>query len=141
MARREFEAGFVIGWRREIDVRVVFDRLVRVDAGDDLFILMRAGDGEDLRIFFGDFPGRRAHAAGDDDAAVFAERVADGLQRFSLGGIEEAARIHDDEVGAFVRIGEAVAVGAELGHDAFGIDQSLGTAEGNQSYFRSGRGL
>jgi hypothetical protein len=99
---------------------------------------MRAGDGENFRIFLGDFFGRRAHAAGDDDAAVFIHGIADGLQRFGLGGIEEAAGIHNDEIGTFGAVDKFISFGAELGHDAFRIHQRLRAAERDQPDFRGG---
>lgn len=141
MARREFEACFVIGGRREIDIRVVRDGLMLVNAGHNLFILMRAGDGEDFRIFFCDFLGRCAHAAGDNHAAVFIHGIADGLERFGFGGIEEAARIHDNEVGALGAVDKFISFRPQLGHDAFRIHQRLRAAERDQPDFRGGRGL
>ena len=50
-----------------------------------LFVLMRAGDGEDLGVCAGDIVGFGPEAAGDDDAAVFGQRLADRGQAFGLG--------------------------------------------------------
>ncbi len=43
-----------------------------------------------------------AEAAGDDDLAVLGERLADGVERFGHGRVDEAAGVDDDEVGAVV---------------------------------------
>ena len=43
-----------------------------------------------------------AEAAGDDDAAVLGHRFADRVEAFLLGGVEKAAGVDDDDVGAVV---------------------------------------
>ena len=53
-------------------------------------------------ILVGDLLRLRAHAAGDDDLAVLGQRLADGVERFRLRAVEEAAGVDDDEVGALV---------------------------------------
>jgi hypothetical protein len=77
-----------------------------------------------------------AEASGDDDAAVLGERLADGVERFLDGGVDEAAGIDDDEVGAGVVCCGDIALGAQLREDALGVDQRFGTTEGNEPYFR-----
>jgi hypothetical protein len=64
----------------------------------------------------------------DDDLAVFAERLADGAERFLDRGVDEAAGVDDDEVGAGVGGRGGVALGAQLREDALGVDERLGTA-------------
>ena len=54
---------------------------------DDLFVLMRAGHCQHLRMRGADRVGLFAHAAGHDDAAVLRDRLADRLQALFLGGI------------------------------------------------------
>ncbi len=73
-----------------------------VDGVEHLFVLVRAGDGEDAGVMGADIVGLGAEAAGDDDAAVFGERLADGIEGFGLGGVEKAAGVDDDGVGAGV---------------------------------------
>jgi hypothetical protein len=63
----------------------------------------------------------------DHDFAVLGERLADGLQRFLDRGVDEAAGVDDDEVGAGVILGGFVALGAQLREDALGVDQRLRT--------------
>ena len=54
-----------------------------------------------------------AEAAGDDDPAVLRQRRADGVERLVARGIEEAAGVDDDEVGAVMLAGDLVAFGAQ----------------------------
>ena len=111
-----------------------------MDRGDDLFILLRAGDREDLRKARADDVGLAAHAAGDDDAAVLGNRLADRLEAFLLGAVEEAAGVDQHDVGAGIVGRHVVAVGAQPGHDPLAVDQSLGTAERNQAHAGGGLG-
>jgi len=115
-----------------------------VDRGDDLFILLRAGDREHSREARTDDIGFLAHAAGDDDPAVLGNRFADRFQAFGLGAVEEAAGVDQHHVRARIIGGHVVAVGAQLGHDPLAVDQILGTAERNQAHAgrpRNGRGF
>ena len=73
-----------------------------VHRADDLFVLMRAGDGQHLREASADRVRLAAHAAGDDDAAVLGNRFADRFERLLLGGVEEAAGIDQHHIGAGV---------------------------------------
>ena len=83
-----------------------------------LLVLMRAGDGEHARMAFADAAFLDAEAAGDDDAAVLGHGLADGVEAFLLGAVEEAAGVHDDDVGAAVVGRHAIALGPQLGQDA-----------------------
>ena len=56
-----------------------------VDRGHDLLILLRAGDREHLREAGANELGLLAHAAGDDDAAVLGDRLADRFEALGLG--------------------------------------------------------
>ena len=67
-----------------------------------LFVLMRAGDGEDLGVVFADIVGLGPQTAGDDDLAVFRQRLADGIKAFGLGAVEEPAGVDDHRVGTGV---------------------------------------
>jgi len=97
---------------------------------------MRTGDGQDRRVRLLDEVFLGTEAAGDDDLAVLGQRLADRIQRFLLRGVDEAAGIDDDEVGAAVRLRGLVAFGAQLGEDALGIDERLRTAERDETDFR-----
>jgi hypothetical protein len=67
-------------------------------------------------------------APGHDDFSILRERLADGVERLLHRGIDEAAGVDDDEVGAGVARRGGVALGAQLREDALGVDQGLGTA-------------
>ncbi len=102
------------------------------------FVLLRPGDGEHVGVFRRDLLGLGAHAAGDDDLAVFGERIADCLQRLRLRAVEEAAGVDDHHVGALVLAGERIALRAQPRDDAFAIDQRLGAAERDEAHNRRG---
>ena len=63
-----------------------------------------------------------AETAGDDDLAVLGQSLADRLEQFLLGTVEEAAGVDDDGVGAIIARRQLIALGAELSDDALGID-------------------
>jgi hypothetical protein len=63
-----------------------------------------------------------------DHLAVFGQRFADGVERLLHRGIDEAAGVDDDEVGAGIARRGRVALCAQLREDALGVDQGLGTA-------------
>ena len=70
----------------------------------------------------------RTETARDNDFSVLGKRLADGVERFGNRGIDEAAGVDDDEVGAGVVGRGGVALGAKLREDALGVDERLGTA-------------
>ncbi len=70
-----------------------------------------------------------AHAAGDDDLAIFSRRRADGRERFDLGAIEKAASVHDDGGRAIMRSGEFIALRPQAVEDLLTVDKRLGAAE------------
>ena len=67
-------------------------------------------------------------ASSDDDLAVFIQRLADRIERLLHRGVDEAAGVDDDEIGAGVVGRGGVALGAQLREDALGVDQRFGTA-------------
>ena len=77
-----------------------------------------------------------AEAARDDHAAVFRHGFADGVEAFLLGRVEEAAGIDHHDVGAGIVARQLIALGAQLGDDAFAIDQRLGAAERHKPHAR-----
>ena len=98
------------------------------------FVLLRPGHRQHVRVHGGDFLRLGAHAAGDDDFAVFVKRGADRGQRFRLRTVEKAAGIDDGEVGVGVVAGKLVTLRTQPRDDALGIDQSLRAAERNERY-------
>ena len=119
--------------RQEVEEGVGLRRHGGVDGVEDGLVLVRAGDGEDVRVGRADQGRVGAEAAGDDDAAVLGQRLADRLEALGLGAVEEAAGVDDDRVGAGVVGGDRIALGAQAGQDALGIDQRLGAAEADHA--------
>ena len=103
---------------------------------DHRLILVRASNGEHVGVAGTDSIRLNAEAAGDNHAAVLTERLPDRLERFLLGGVQKAAGVDDDCVGAFVARRKLVTLGAELGDDAFRIDQRLWTTQADETDFR-----
>jgi hypothetical protein len=134
MPRGELEPAF----GDEIEERARRHRGGGVDRADDLFVLMRAGDCEDARELRADHLRFLAHAAGDDDATVLGDRLADRFERFFLGGIEEAAGVDQHDVSPRIIGRHGIAIGAQLGQDPLAIDQILGTAERDHADLRRG---
>jgi hypothetical protein len=97
---------------------------------------MRPGDRQYVGVGIADAGLVHAHAAGDDDAAVAGHGLADRLEAFGPGAVEEAAGVDDDDVGALPGTGDLVTLGAEARDDAFGIDQRLGAAQADDADFR-----
>ena len=98
MARRELHA--LRG--HQVDERVVRRGRGGVHRRHDALVGLRAGDRRDVGKGVADRLGLGAHAAGDDDPAVLAQRRADRLERFGLGAVEKTAGVDDDRVGAGV---------------------------------------
>lgn len=87
---------------------------------------------EPLALFF------RAETAGHDDLAVLVQRLADGVEAFLHGFVDEAAGVDDDEVRAVIGAGDFVTFGAQLRHDLLGIDERFRAAERHHADFRRG---
>src|SRR6185437_1170314 len=77
-------------------------------------------------------------APGDDHLAVLGDRFADRIEAFLLGAVEKAAGVDEHDVGALVVARKRIALRAERGQDAFGIDKGLGAAEADQADFGLG---
>src|ERR1700730_7054043 len=106
-----------------------------MDRPHDGVKILRAGDPTKVRKSFQDRFRLRAHAAGDDDLAVFRRRRADRGQRFSLGAIEKTTRVDDDRRRVPMRLGELVTFRAQAPDDPLAIDKGLGTTERDEGNF------
>ena len=82
----------------------------------------------------------RAQAAGDDHPAILGHGLADRIQALGLGTVEKPASIDQHHVGPVIARRDLVALGAEPGEDALGIDQRLGAAEADDPDLGSGLG-
>jgi len=96
---------------------------------DHAFVLLRAGDSEDVGKPLGDLFGLCAHAPGDDHFPVISECRADGVEGLRLGAVEKAAGVDDHEVGAVVPPRKLITLRTQPRNDALGIHQRLGAAE------------
>ena len=123
----------------QVDERVVRLRQMLVHRRHHFLRRVRPGDRQHLRV-------RVAHeraavlgaqASGDDDLAVFGQRLADRVERFRDGRVDEAAGVDDDQVGAVVGRRDRVALGAQLGQDLLGVDQRLRAAERDEADARA----
>jgi hypothetical protein len=96
-------------------------------------VLLRPGHGQHPGVRAGDELGLGPEAARDDDAPVFLQRLADGLEAFGLGAVEEAAGVHDHRLGAGVVGADRIALGPQAREDAFAVDKRLGTAKADHA--------
>src|SRR5574338_472035 len=102
---------------------------------------MGAGDRQHLGM------GRQRHsllgsqAPGDDSATVLVEGLANGIQGFLHRRIDEAAGIHDDQIGFIVASGNLVALPAQAGEDMFRVNGRFGAPERNKPHSRWGMAL
>ena len=136
VARRELDAAR----GHQVAERVMRFGQVLVHCLHHFFERVRTGDGQHAGVDVAHqvaarpaLPGAGAQTAGDDDLAVFGQRLADGIERFGDRIVDEAAGVDDDQVGPLVLRGNAVAFGTQLGDDAFGIDQGLGAAQRDEA--------
>src|SRR5690606_17598945 len=97
-----------------------------------------AGDGQDLRVALHDLLRPLAEAARDDDLARLGQRLADRFQRLLDGGRDEAAGVHDDELGVLVAAHELVTVGPEAAEDALAVDERLRAPQADEPHPAAG---
>ena len=106
MARRQLHALR----RYEVEERLMLRRQMLVHRGDHLFVALRTGDLEHLRMPVENLLRLCSQAARDDHFAVLGQRFADRIERFIDRGIDEAAGIDDNQVGRAVARGHLVAL-------------------------------
>ena len=138
VARGQLDPRPDVGRGDQVEIGVGDRRRGLVHRVDDRLILLRPGDREHVREARADDVGLIAHAAGHDHAAVLGDGLADRLEAFLLGRIEEAAGVDQHDVGAGIVGRHLIAVCAQLGEDAFAVDQRLGAAERNHADARRG---
>ena len=133
VARRELDA--LRRHQVQVGIVVFLGRRGIVHGAHHFFILLRSGHGQHAGVHVADHGLFHAHAAGDDDLAVLGQRFADGFQRFGLGAVDEAAGVDDHDIRVVVLGRDFVPFGAELGQDAFGVDQGFRTAQADEADF------
>src|SRR5690348_6891156 len=77
----------------------------------------------------------RAETAGDDDAAVLLERLANCVQRLVNGRVDKPTRVDYDDVSGVVSWRDFVTLRTEVCEDALGIDQGLGATQAHKTDF------
>ena len=123
--------------RHQVGERVVRFLEVLVHCLHHAVSVVRAGDREHAGVGRLHHACLGAQAAGDDDLAVLLQRLADGVEGFLDRGVDEAAGVDDDQVGAgVVRRGD-IPLSPELGEDPLRIYKCLGTAERDKPDFRT----
>ena len=95
---------------------------------------LRTGDLQDCRVHGADFGFVLAQTAGDDDAAIFIQGFPDGIQRLLYRRLDEAAGVDHHQICALIVRGHVVAFDAQLGEDALGIHQRLGTPQRHKAH-------
>jgi hypothetical protein len=134
VARRQLDALR----RHEIDEGIVFrrGRHIFVHGPYHFFIGVCTGYREHLRMRGADRVRLLAHAACNDDAAVFLEGLTNGVQRFLLGAVDEAAGIDHDDIRVVIGRDDLISLQSQLGKDALGIDEILRAAQAHEADFR-----
>jgi len=90
---------------------------------------MRPGHGEHFRVRLPHHVTLGAQAPGDNDPAVFSQRLANGIQGFFNRAVDESAGVDDHEFGVAVIAGSEIALGTQLREDSLRINQGLGAAQ------------
>ena len=121
---------------QQIDKRIGRGRHGPMHRVQHLFILVRAGDGQNTRVMFADIIRLGPQTAGHDHLAIFVQRLANRVKAFGLGGIKEPAGVHNHRIRPGVVRRHAVAFGAQPRQNPFAVDQRLGAA---QRYHADGR--
>ncbi len=121
-------------WRHQVDEGVVLNVwrhhfMYRID---HLLVLLRAGNRQHAGMHAADVVFVHAHAAGDDYLAVLGDRLANGVQRFGLGAVDETAGIDHHHIGILVGRHDLVTLHAQLGEDAFRVDRCLGATQAHE---------
>ncbi|MNZ49522.1 hypothetical protein D3C78_672930 [compost metagenome] len=127
-------------WRHQVDQRVVIltRRYHFMHGVDHLLVLLRAGHGQYARVHVTDAAFLDTHATGDDDLAVFLDGFADHFKGLGLGAVDEATGVDHHHIGILIGGHDFVAFHAQLGQDAFGIDQGFGATQGDEADLRRG---
>ena len=133
--RRQLDADVVLrcATRQQVHERIVPGRQRPVHRAHHGAVVLRPADRQHVREPLANHLRALAETACDDDLAVLRHRLADRVQRFGHRRVDEAAGVDHHHVGIVVAGHEVIALDAELGEDAFGVDQRLGAAETDET--------
>ena len=151
MARGQFDAGDTesihLGGGHQVHKGVVWFGQVLVHRVHHLLSGMGAGDGQHAGVHLPHQIAavlglRSPQTASNDDLAVFCQRLANGVQAFLDGVVNEAAGVDDHQVGTGKGFSGLVTLGAELRQDQLGIGQGFGATQADKAHLggRRGRG-
>ena len=129
MARRKLQ----LRRGHQIPERIRVRRHRPVYRVEHLLVLVRAGDREHRRMGAADILLLRPQTSGDDDAAVLAQGLADGLEAFGLRAVEKTAGVHAHRVRSRIVAGDRVALRPQTGEDALAVHERLGAPEGHHA--------
>ena len=96
-----------------------------MDSIQNLFVLMRASDGQNLGMRAGDILRIGSQTAGDNHLAILMQRFTNSLKTFRLGAVKKAAGIYNHGLGTRIIRADRIALGAQAGQNALAIDQSF----------------
>ena len=88
--------------RHQAGVGIVRLRQVRMHMLQDLVARVRTGNRQNQRMHLANHIFFHTQATGNDDLAVCGERLADGIERFFNGSVDEATGIDHHQIGAFI---------------------------------------
>ena len=138
VARRELDPGNAEGIRNQVDKGIMGLWQIRMHRIHHLLRRVRPGDGQHLGMHLAHQVGAvgtgfRTQASGNDDASIFGQCLANGVQTFPDCVVDEAASIDDHQIGARERLGSLVPLGAEPRQDQFGIGQRFRAPQADKS--------
>ena len=105
MLRRQFDALR----RNKAGIGVMRLRQVGMNMVQHLIGCVRPGNRQDLRMCAADQILLGAEATGDDHLTIFCQGFTDCIKRLLDGRIDEAASVHNHQIGAFIRGRDKVA--------------------------------
>jgi len=99
-----------------------------MDRPHDAFGVVGSCNRQDFRVCRLNDSLLRSQTSRHHDLSVFFQSLTNRAERFFDRGVDEAAGVDDDEVGAGVVGRGGVALGAKLREDALGVDERFRTA-------------
>jgi hypothetical protein len=132
MARRQADTR----GRQQINERIGAGRYRFVHAIQNLFILVRPRDRQNVGVMFADIIRFGPKAAGDDDLAVLGQSLTNRIKAFGLGTVQKPAGIDNHRIGARVIGADCITFRAKAGKDTFAIHQSFGTTKRHHTDLR-----
>ena len=99
----------------------------------NLLVLMRSGNGQNVGMMLADVVRFRAKAARHDHFAILFQCLANRIEAFGLSTIKEATCIYDHRIRARIIGRNTVALGAQPRQDTLAINQRLGATKADHT--------